>query len=453
MNLSWIHALGWTALHSLWQAAILILAYRAVEPWLRDRPRLRYWSGLSMVALAAVAAGWTWRLQQPTAPTPAGSDSLSAIAGAAPAAGGPAVDVVLPSSRIAELVAASGEGLTGPAALIWLIGAGFASARLARAYQRCRELREESQLVTSPTLLEQVEVAKRCLRIRQAVEAATSSRVDSPVLIGWLRPRIILPPRFEPALPSEQLHAVLVHELAHVKRRDFVANLIQTAFESLFFCHPGVRWLSREIRVAREHCCDDLAAAASPGGPLTYATSLVRLEELRTSPVVALGVTDGGLLRRVDRLLSNQRSRTGGPRSASSALGTARAFGCLSAAALVLLGGIRVADATTTARTVLQGLDPVLLVEGAMEKGSPAYSLYSNGYRYLFASRENKELFRAAPGRYVVANPGYCPITGKRVRPDAWRLIDGRVVLFCCASLSDPQSPIPQSALSRIASL
>jgi ketosteroid isomerase-like protein len=105
-------------------------------------------------------------------------------------------------------------------------------------------------------------------------------------------------------LTPEQLEAVLAHELAHVRRHDYLVNLFQSLVETLLFYHPAVWWISKRIRVEREHCCDDLAVGLC-GDPLTYVLALISLEELRVHApaALALAATDGELLRRTRRLL------------------------------------------------------------------------------------------------------------------------------------------------------
>ena len=125
-----------------------------------------------------------------------------------------------------------------------------------------------------------------------------STLVEVPMVIGWLRPVILLPVAATTGLSSEQLEAILAHELAHVARRDYLVNLLQSVVETLLFYHPAVWWVSNQIRVEREHCCDDIAVAVS-GNVLVYARALTELEELRgrsPAPSLALG-GDGGALR------------------------------------------------------------------------------------------------------------------------------------------------------------
>ena len=83
-----------------------------------------------------------------------------------------------------------------------------------------------------------------------------------PTVVGWLRPVILLPVSVITGLPATHLDAVLAHELAHVQRHDYLVNALQTIIETLLFYHPAVWWCSRQIRIEREHCCDDLVVEA-----------------------------------------------------------------------------------------------------------------------------------------------------------------------------------------------
>jgi len=127
--------------------------------------------------------------------------------------------------------------------------------------------------------------------------------VEVPTVIGWLRPVILLPASALTGLSAEQLEALLAHELAHIRRYDYLINLLQTTIETLFFYHPAVWWVSAQVRQEREHCCDDLPVAAC-GDVLTYARALTALEQLRGSePQLAVAASGGSLLVRIQRLL------------------------------------------------------------------------------------------------------------------------------------------------------
>ncbi len=141
------------------------------------------------------------------------------------------------------------------------------------------------------------------MRVGRPVRVLVSTLADAPSVIGWLRPVILLPPATAMGLTSGQLEAVLAHEVAHIRRHDYLVNILQMMVETLLFYHPVVWWTSKQIRVERELCCDDLAVA-SCGDVLTYARALTILEALRaTNPSLAVGVTSGSLLYRIRRLL------------------------------------------------------------------------------------------------------------------------------------------------------
>lgn len=436
MNPAWAQPLGWALVHSLWQVSVLALLYRAARPALAGRPRLRYGAGLALLALGLLGMAVTLSAQRTPGPQQvrghATHEDHPEPAGSGPAA--PA-SVERPTERLPELVAATFDRYLESGVALWFLGLAAAGFVLAVAYERCRELAEGARPATSPVLLAAVERCRARLRVRTEVGVAVSSEIDSPIQLGWLKPSIVLPAALEQELDIHQIESLAAHELAHVKRRDYPVNLVQVILEGLLFFHPAARWLSREVRIAREHCCDDLAAAASRGGPLGYARSLARLEEIRSTPAVVLSVADGDLYRRIDRLLP--ADARGSESSSALALG-ARAFGCLALAGVVLFAGLGIADASASATTVLDGNDPVLLVEGREVQGTANRSLHFDGYRYLFAGRETFESFRRNPERYAVRNARVCPITGGGVRPDAWRVVDGRILMFCCDSAPEP---------------
>ncbi len=129
-----------------------------------------------------------------------------------------------------------------------------------------------------------------------------------PTAFGWLRPVILLPASILCEMPPEQLEMILAHELAHVRRLDYLWNLLQIAIETVLFYHPAVWWVSRRIREERENCCD-LQAVAAIGSPLAYAGALMRLAEIRcqldlaAAPAGSMAADGGSLETRIRRVL------------------------------------------------------------------------------------------------------------------------------------------------------
>ncbi len=127
-----------------------------------------------------------------------------------------------------------------------------------------------------------------------------------PMVIGHLRPVILVPLGMLTGYPAAQVEAILLHELAHIRRHDYLVNAIQGVFEVLFFYHPAVWWVSAVVRAEREKCCDDIAVAVS-GNAHEYAAVLTALEEKRwTAPRPAVAITGGSLMKRIRRLLYPQ---------------------------------------------------------------------------------------------------------------------------------------------------
>ncbi|HEX4145096.1 MAG TPA: M56 family metallopeptidase [Pirellulales bacterium] len=150
------------------------------------------------------------------------------------------------------------------------------------------------------------ELARR-MRLSRAVRVFQSTRVHVPVVVGYLRPVILLPISLASQLPVAQLEAILAHELAHVRRHDYLVNLWQILVETVLFYHPAVWWLSHRIRVERENCCDDVAVAVLENR-VEYGRALLAVAELvGPQTALALGARGGSLLARVARLFPSER--------------------------------------------------------------------------------------------------------------------------------------------------
>ncbi len=198
----------------------------------------------------------------------------------------------------------------------WLFGMLVLSIRPLVSWRATRALRSQGRsLVPEPIVCATVRIAER-LRIRQAIEVTQSTLVDVPTVIGWLKPLVLLPASAISGLTNEQLEAVIAHELAHVRRHDYLVNLIQLLIETVFFYHPAAWWVSHVMRVEREACCDDIAVHMT-GDRAGYAKMLLWLEESRNpSALATLGMSarGGSLLERIRRIVSaSPETRGTGP--------------------------------------------------------------------------------------------------------------------------------------------
>src|SRR5207248_10932295 len=141
------------------------------------------------------------------------------------------------------------------AAALWLAGVFALSMYTARGWMRVRTLRRCATL--APAMHATLAGLGRHLGVTRPVPLYLSVAVDVPAVIGYLRPYILLPISAVTGLDESQIAAVLAHELAHVRRHDYLVNMLQSAVETVLFFHPAVWWISRRIREERELCCDD----------------------------------------------------------------------------------------------------------------------------------------------------------------------------------------------------
>jgi len=204
---------------------------------------------------------------------------------------------------------------------IWLVGVIVLALRQLAGWLLSQRMLATATPVSDRRLQDRVNVLLRSMGIRRAVRVVQSMIADVPMVLGTIRPVLIAPTSLVTGLSPDQWDAILAHELGHIRRYDYLLNLLLLAFETLLFYHPAVWWLSRQIRVEREHCCDDLAARVC-GSPVALAEGLSAIEAARLQggntglAVAATGWGRRGVtLRRVRRILgfSETRDRRNAP--------------------------------------------------------------------------------------------------------------------------------------------
>jgi GWxTD domain-containing protein len=188
----------------------------------------------------------------------------------------------------------------------WLAGVILLWGRLNIGLVAARRMKSLGTQPASAELQLLFEKLSRRLGVVRAIRLVTSAVVQAPTVIGWLRPVILVPMGCFVGLSVSQVEALLAHELAHIRRHDYLVNIFQSVVETLLFYHPATWWISNQIRREREHCCDDLAISIS-GDPLSYAKALSFLAEHQSFvPAVALGASGGSLATRIRRLLGGK---------------------------------------------------------------------------------------------------------------------------------------------------
>jgi beta-lactamase regulating signal transducer with metallopeptidase domain len=361
-----VQRLGWTLVHSLWQgAAIAVVLGVVLRVLRRGTPPSRYAAGCAaMLALAALpiltffvlsgstddrpnaSASWPTQVGRdiaaPTSVAPRQEMGASAAMARVNVRDVPPDEVPRPPSadaavpwhrptlieRIGALASFARSALsTFLPFLVWLWAAGVTALSLWNlgAFAAVRRLRIGA--AAHPVDRATDALARRLMdRLGlRTVKVLQSAIIDSPMVIGAIKPAVLLPASMICGLPPAQLEALLAHELAHVLRHDYLVNLLQSVLETIFFYHPAAWWISQRIRIEREECCDDLAVRVTRDRA-SYVRALAAVAGVH-APALAPAASGGLLLPRLRRLLGMPDADAG------------RSPRWLAAALLIVLGG------------------------------------------------------------------------------------------------------------------
>ena len=286
-----IEAMGWCLVHSVWQAAAVgLVAAFVLRGLKRSSAQARYVAACvalaGMLVLPVTTAGLLERSRHEgevslvpvdeQAPRPVEPDAgnMRSDGQSNPAERTRPIDGAGDWSDRASSAPARAEGARLEPLLPWLVGlwgAGVVvlSLRLFGGWVYIQWLIRHETRPAPESLLAAMRGLQARLKLAGAVRLLESTRVQVPLAIGWLRPVILLPVTAVTGLAADQLEAILAHELAHIRRYDYVVNLCESAIETLLFYHPAVWWISRRICAERENCCDDRAVELC-GDPLVY---------------------------------------------------------------------------------------------------------------------------------------------------------------------------------------
>jgi len=304
-----IHALGWTLVHSLWQGALIGLIVALAMVFLQKfTARLRYFIyGISLFVLAGIAvvtfvssyssydSGDAMVLESILAPSSVQNHNTTTnnISKA---------DNAFSFQVILENTAAYCREHFPLFVTLWLLGMLAMMLRFLGGYALVRRYRTHR---IKPVMGEWDrkfnELAQR-IRVKKNVRLFESALVKVPMAIGYLKPIVLLPLGALNGVPPKQMEAILVHELAHIHRRDYLMNLIQSLLEVIFFYHPVVWWLSMNVRIERENICDDIAITIT-GNTMEFAKALTNIQEINLgSPALAAGLSGKNKNRLVNRI-------------------------------------------------------------------------------------------------------------------------------------------------------
>jgi len=287
--------------HFIWQGAILGLVAHLVVRAGRLGATARYTVGvLCLAAMAAMPIVTTIYFAHD-------AESMASAAGTTIGAGRAATVGAVTSVDPPTYGSWSRWDAHAIIVVSWMTGVVLLSLRLLGGWVMTRRLVVGARGLAAPDIRALARRVAERLALKRLVEVFESTTIAVPMIVGWIKPCVILPTAALSGLTPVQVEALLAHELAHVRRHDYLVNLLQSAVETLLFYHPAVWWISRDVREAREHCCDDLAVAVCDR--VVYASALADLAALArmaAGPRFALAATDGSLVGRVRRILSGR---------------------------------------------------------------------------------------------------------------------------------------------------
>ena len=323
--------LGWTCLVAVMATttvALVLCAWRTFKPTATVHAQYRVAAGALVACLVVVILAPVSLLIRPHRLVPALPRHATSETGTA----SPVESVPTPAPR-PDAPSQTANTVAGLVGVLWLGGAAVMLARLAGGWFLVRRLARRARPTESMATLDATARLQAAMSIRTPVRVCESQEVEVPIIVGF-RPALIMPPNLVATLSSDALEPLLAHELAHVRRRDYTLNLLQSIADAVLVAFPGARWISTRIRETREYCCDDIALRLC-GDTRRYVEALAGIAALSVvrQPVAALGVGGPRLAARMRRLLHGETDvRHRGPRLLALAL----------AAGMIVLGSSRV---------------------------------------------------------------------------------------------------------------
>ncbi len=321
---SLVPLLGLVLLHFLWQGALVGLLAFAVLDLLRNaRPQARYAvAGLALRACELAPVATVLYLLAPEGLATDLGSTFATFGMYASGSGDGALSALAPSTAqlhawLPAIVAA------------WAAGACLLSTRMTLGLAWVRRLRHQPKGPAQPDWQARLDAIAAHFQLRRRVALRVVDGLETPVAAGWWHPVVLLPASLLTRMPTALIEALLAHELAHIRRHDYLVNLLQNAVEALLFYHPVVWWLSHRIRVERELIADQLATELACA-PRELALALSQLSDLqRAPPAPALRIVQAAhgdqLMSRIQRLLRPARRSHAGARIVFPLLGLAAA--------------------------------------------------------------------------------------------------------------------------------
>jgi beta-lactamase regulating signal transducer with metallopeptidase domain len=306
--------------HSLWQAmAIALLVGLCLRGTAARRTTLRYGVALGGLAMTVLAAMVTWsvvglatgEVLSPEATSVVGAAPLDAHSVSTEPAAVSVKERVTPRTGVSSTNGGAGWSWAAPLFVgVWLLGVLVMLVRTVLSVIGARKLLRSEEVVDA-AFLNLVERVRQTMGLWLSVRVLSLPTLSTPVVMGVLSPVLVVPTAMLTGLSPDQQLAIVAHELAHIRRWDFFVNLCQLVIESLLFFNPAVWWMSRQVRIEREACCDAIAVTMT-STPIDYVQTLADWAERSRFdsvpggglvPAFAEPAEPGSLVDRVGRVL------------------------------------------------------------------------------------------------------------------------------------------------------
>lgn len=314
INPQWAEALGLTLFDSLWQGALVLIASFVVLLFMKKAsPAKRYAVVLAAILILPTLSVTTFLghldndVTTSTFNSPLDFENTSVFSLEFNEASTP-VQQVATSPTIMEKWKAWTSQNANLALVVWLLGAFLFTIRMLGGFYFLNRLKSGANLITDSVWLEKMNELCNSLKIKGKVLLKQSERVSSPLVMGVIKPVIIFPMGLIQALPTDEIEAILVHELAHIKRKDFLINIVINLLQVIYFFHPAFWWLKIQLDAEREFHCDDIALNQL-GKKLTLIKALTNASEFqghKFQPALAFAGKKNQLLSRVKRIVDHK---------------------------------------------------------------------------------------------------------------------------------------------------
>jgi beta-lactamase regulating signal transducer with metallopeptidase domain len=316
-----IGALGWTLFHSLWQGAVIASLFVLLMVLTRkSRPQVRYIIGVAALLLMFTVSTLTLliTIDSPTLPKKQVTQKTQFSLTSATTSG--EIDRVkvnnkqnLKNNLLGSFISFFKGYFKEHLPLIvtvWLLGMLLYVLKFTGGFMYKKRFKTSGVREPSEFWQKKLQVLCNRMGVTKPIRFMESSLVKVPVLVGHFKPVILFPASIISGLPQGQVEVLLVHELAHILRKDYLINILQHLLDILYFYHPGIRWISSMIRYERENCCDDMAISMT-GNTLNFAKALTNIysnSQRIHGTIMAITGSKNKLLNRIKRILSRSKS-------------------------------------------------------------------------------------------------------------------------------------------------